>query len=766
MAQKRNQPTGQPTAGATALAAAAIAAGSAAPPAAAAGGGAAGAGALAAGNTAVASAIVASVTAAMRRLARRRRVLIREAALAAGQKESDIEKALRLEDAYEDEFRKRSAGRLRTAVGIGVKAPDTSARQAALESAVRREQNYSRQRAMAAGERVFAAIDREVLREESPQGAFWILGPTVEHTPDCVALNGKFWPWAVLERLAPPLHVGCKCRLLSYGEALSSGRMGAGGVPSEAEAMSLAAPILSYVEKHHGHELAIAEELELREALVKHPGTDRNMLAALPYRADSIEIADFELDLLNEYRSHVGGYIRDDGTRVKPFWRELVGALKDLGDPSHTRTRIDVKVPDNHTIKSVPNEPDSFSIKGPDGKERKVKGAAVVAAAVGTPQPSVVRDTLASTGRGFDKKTKERTGPKEPRQAKIETRLNQIGEANAANFEARKVVFLQKSIADAKAGNTGFDVKHSTHREYGNGLEAGKGLEFHDPPRMEYHAEISAALVNETDAIPEGKEKRAVFLFGGPAGGKGGIKRGGESELLHEDDNFMDIDPDRIGKETNPEFNALTAENRKLLEAGSDVDLTPAARVHEESSQIAKDTLAAAIAGDRAFTMDGLGMKAKWWDGIVKAKDEHGYSPTAAGVTISFEAAQERALKRSKKPPYRTVDPPVVEDGHKQVAKGFLPFLEIADEHDLPVELWDNETSMELIARRRPGDKQIQILNQAKFDLFLSRADGPEGQALEIQRQLDEPGVARPLPRIEGPDGKMKDFPADLLASG
>ncbi|HXJ65201.1 MAG TPA: 2'-5' RNA ligase family protein, partial [Actinomycetota bacterium] len=51
---------------------------------------------------------------------------------------------------------------------------------------------------------------------------YWALSPNVmNHTPDCVALAGKFWPWPVIEAVGPPpRHHGCACSLYTLDEAV------------------------------------------------------------------------------------------------------------------------------------------------------------------------------------------------------------------------------------------------------------------------------------------------------------------------------------------------------------------------------------------------------------------------------------------------------------------------------------------------------------------------------------------------------------------
>jgi hypothetical protein len=246
--------------------------------------------AIAASTSAAKAAIdgtIASVGATLRRLAAVRIARQRQALQKQGYSEDAISTALNYETELEAIFQRRSTERLRAALEIATQAPDTSARTAGIESAVRREKNYARQRALASGGRIFAAVGRLALEKASPLGAYWKLGVAANHTPDCVAMAEKFWPWEILRIIHPLLHVGCKCKLYSYGEAISKGWMKPSDVMTIAEARKLAGPVIEWVQRHHASENAALAELLLREELVGIAGADRNFLAAAPLATDA-----------------------------------------------------------------------------------------------------------------------------------------------------------------------------------------------------------------------------------------------------------------------------------------------------------------------------------------------------------------------------------------------------------------------------------------------------------------------------------------------
>lgn len=157
----------------------------------------------------------------------------------------DIERVLGEEEARQAEFERKQAERFARDLTTALAIPDAAQREGAVRGLTAREQRYARQRDEAMAARAFAAIDRVVIRAQSPMGAFWKLDPTViEHTAGCLIMGGKFWPWQVLDRVHPPRHAGCPCRLLGYGEALAEGLMSAGQVIDVQTAVRRAAAVV------------------------------------------------------------------------------------------------------------------------------------------------------------------------------------------------------------------------------------------------------------------------------------------------------------------------------------------------------------------------------------------------------------------------------------------------------------------------------------------------------------------------------------------
>lgn len=87
---------------------------------------------------------------------------------------------------------------------------------------------------------------------------------------NCLIMGGRFWPWAVLDRVHPPRHPGCPCRLVGYGEAVKLGMMGAGDVLDVRDAIAQAAHVVMEFDAEAAEgldrELAL---LELRDVLIE-----------------------------------------------------------------------------------------------------------------------------------------------------------------------------------------------------------------------------------------------------------------------------------------------------------------------------------------------------------------------------------------------------------------------------------------------------------------------------------------------------------------
>lgn len=148
---------------------------------------------------------------------------------------------------YEREFQRKVAERLNRDLPTALREGED-----AVQRILDRERRYVRQREEAMLSRSISAVERMTLQETSPQGAYWDLSPYVrQHTPDCLAMAGKFWPWSVLQRINPPIHHGCPCRLRGLEEAIGLGLMTPQDIPDEGDALRRAARVEQMIRELH-----------------------------------------------------------------------------------------------------------------------------------------------------------------------------------------------------------------------------------------------------------------------------------------------------------------------------------------------------------------------------------------------------------------------------------------------------------------------------------------------------------------------------------
>jgi hypothetical protein len=197
-----------------------------------------------------------------------------------GVEAGDVAQVLAMEVEYEQEFARRTAERMTRDLPVVLAIPDDAVapadvggvrpaarRERALQGLLAREERYQRQHSEAMAARAVAAVDRQALRRESPLGAFWELDPTVvEHTAGCLVMGGKFWPWSVLDRVHPPRHRGCPCRLRSYGFAIAKGLMTPQAVRSVSDAIRAASGVVMEAAVADAALAAWERELALVEA--------------------------------------------------------------------------------------------------------------------------------------------------------------------------------------------------------------------------------------------------------------------------------------------------------------------------------------------------------------------------------------------------------------------------------------------------------------------------------------------------------------------
>lgn len=177
----------------------------------------------------------------------------------------EIAKLLGRETAREREFLKRQARRMERDLPKVLAEADVEARKAAMAKLMAREQRYMAQREQAMTARAHSVVESLALQEASPEGAFWKLGGAIHHTPGCIAMSGKFWPWEVLREVAiPPVHPGCACQLIGLHEAGHHGLIAPHHLPDVKDALARAR---RYMALEEAFEDEVSEE-GMRVALV------------------------------------------------------------------------------------------------------------------------------------------------------------------------------------------------------------------------------------------------------------------------------------------------------------------------------------------------------------------------------------------------------------------------------------------------------------------------------------------------------------------
>lgn len=682
-----------PPANSRAAAAAAIAL--SATPAVPAAGGAAGVAAGSAGARGILQKVAQAVLAVLRRLSRLRIARARESLTAAGTPPGDLEAVIAREEELEGIYQDNAKKRLLRSLSLGLKAPDASARTASVQAAILREQQFARQRADAQASRIFAAVERELLQRTSPIGAYWELGPAAVHTPDCLAMSGRVWPWSVLRKVHPPLHGGCPCRLRSFGEAIQRGLITAADVPSESEAWKLAKPVIAYLQKNDPEALAEAE-LTLREELLE-TGADRNFLAAAPFGVDlppkeeilpsvgevyEEAVENVLVDGLLERYVSVGGYVRRDGTIVSGYTR-FSAFLQQLASPSNPVSQV--RLPDRHVVtikrytalgrspvarKRFDHNEASFIIDHPVKGQVEVNTVQDVAKHIGLQVPEYRM---------------------EPRHEQTLDGLR----AQAAKDWAKQADATIKSWE----GTTWHDA--DTEKTY---RPDGKWT----PERVALHKRIYERML----AVPTAgaiQEQEIAFMAGSPAAGKSMIKLGPEL-AGHLPDDAVRIDADEM-KSVLPEYGILTDAKRP----------DNASRVHEESSVLAKRLYKAAVLDGQHVVFDGVGGSDSFPKTVRAAvrRGRRGPHPTKVSVTYvsaDLDAALERAVLRAQEEG-RVVDEQVIRDGHRKSSAQFEAVVATG----AFVRVFDTNAESKLIAIAEGGN--LTVMDRDLFDRFLAKKD-------------------------------------------
>ena len=222
------------------------------------------------------------------------------------------------------------------------------------------------------------------------------------------------------------------------------------------------------------------------------------------------------------------------------------------------------------------------------------------------------------------------------------------------------------------------------------------------PERAALHEAIIADVLAGAEPADQ---PVATFMGGGPASGKSAM-------LAVRPAQGVVIDPDAI-KGRLPEYVAGVARR----------DPTAAAHVHEESSDVAREIQARAIARSLSFTLDGTGDSnyAKMARKVAAARAA-GYQVAARYVTVDTDAALQRIIARAERTG-RLVPAAYAREIHASVSDVFRQA--IADDLFDSAELFDNNGArgepITLVGSKKPGGSW-QVSDEAAWRAFLAKA--------------------------------------------
>lgn len=222
------------------------------------------------------------------------------------------------------------------------------------------------------------------------------------------------------------------------------------------------------------------------------------------------------------------------------------------------------------------------------------------------------------------------------------------------------------------------------------------------PERIELHTRIVRSLLQGAGSH---ETPRAIFMAGGPASGKSSLLKAGAVKYPPD---AVDVNPD-IVKTMLPEYDALVA-------AG---DKTAAAKVHEESSHLAKLAMNIAIERGHHVVVDGTGNggPGKFAKKIRAALDA-GLDVSVHYATIDIEEAVRRAAKRGERTG-RIVPAGYLRSAHRDVTERFLDEI-----RQLPVRIDVFETDGKKPRKvwSRTARTEGEIHDRQAWERFMAKA--------------------------------------------
>lgn len=279
--------------------------------------------------------------------------------------------------------------------------------------------------------------------------------------------------------------------------------------------------------------------------------------------------------------------------------------------------------------------------------------------------------------------------------------------SKAAEELLKKDYFISGIVTD-KDGNK---VMSHTNQVYKD--KDGK----YTPERQKLHDEIVQRIVDSATTPPEGTKPVAILMGGGSASGKGTCRSKVVMPMMAEQGMTPGIaDSDDI-KPQLPEYTYFQQQD-----VGS-----AAARIHDESSDIANEAIDALIANGKNLLFDGTMKNYDKYIGIIDKLHEAGYEVQIVGVDVDLNEAYKRSDSRAEHTG-RKVPHGIIAGSHGGFAATLPKLINKVDSSIL----YDNENGL------KPIMQDGEILDESKYGTFIKKGDDfiQEKRAKDIAKKF------------------------------
>lgn len=205
--------------------------------------------------------------------------------------------------------------------------------------------------------------------------------------------------------------------------------------------------------------------------------------------------------------------------------------------------------------------------------------------------------------------------------------------------------------------------KYRLPDKYVHGTKGG-----YQPAREAMHNRIVDDFVRGKKPPPEGKQKIAIVMMGGPASGKTSLVRG---ILGERNDDFVNVNPDDV-KELLPEWKIGLESSAK----------DTAFVLHDESSDVAKRVYNEAIDKGLNLIVDGTGKDSSKHVEKIRQLQKEGYHVTILMPDVDVEEAVLRSANRAEKTG-RFVPNDIIRGAHQKIPGNFETIAREADSFGL-----------------------------------------------------------------------------------